>query len=410
MRSLVIAQEFPWPLTSGSLLRLDTVMSALADLGEVELFSVVNARREAPCIVPDGAPVTRSATATFRDGDYSPMGRAAWAVSRLPLELGTLDLSEPAAQLADWARPPYDVVWFSKAMTYVGLGRANLGPAVVDLDDLEDHKILARLRSDAFADAYPPTPSGRLHRGGAAIQGRHNAQRWSRIQREISGEVEAVVVCSEVDQERLGVHNSWIVPNGYDAPAEPVGKPAVNTPPVLLFQGLLPYAPNTDGAKWLVNDVLPLLRQRVPGVELRLVGAVSAPIRRLAHPPEVRVTGRVPAMLPELAKADIVTVPVRYGSGTRVKILEAFAHRIPVVSTTPGAEGLGAEHGRHLLLADTAQSFADACEELLTDVGLRVTLTEAAHQLLIERHQWTRARTVINDMALAVARQQPAER
>jgi glycosyltransferase involved in cell wall biosynthesis len=115
-------------------------------------------------------------------------------------------------------------------------------------------------------------------------------------------------------------------------------------------------------------------------------------------------------MLPELAKADIVTVPVRYGSGTRVKILEAFAHRIPVVSTTPGAEGLGAEHGRHLLLADTAQSFADACEELLTDVGLRVTLTEAAHQLLIERHQWTRARTVINDMALAVARQQPAER
>ena len=69
-------------------------------------------------------------------------------------------------------------------------------------------------------------------------------------------------------------------------------------------------------------------------------------------------------MEPELAQADVAVVPIRYGSGTRLKILESFAHRVPVVSTTIGAEGLQVEHGVHLLLADDPEAFAAACERL----------------------------------------------
>ena len=117
-----------------------------------------------------------------------------------------------------------------------------------------------------------------------------------------------------------------------------------------------------------------------------------------ASPPEVTVVGRVASMVPELARADLVAVPIRYGSGTRVKILEAFAHRLPVVSTTLGAEGLGLQGDRHLLIADVASAFADAC---LEDHGLRERLTDEANRLFLERYQWVSGRERIRDLMLA---------
>ena len=107
-------------------------------------------------------------------------------------------------------------------------------------------------------------------------------------------------------------------------------------------------------------------------------------------------------MDPELARADLVVVPVRYGSGTRVKILEAFAHRIPVVSTTIGAEGLGAADGVHLLVADDPDAFADRCARLLTDGDLRERLVDAAEQLFEERYRLAAAdgaiRSVVHEL------------
>lgn len=90
-------------------------------------------------------------------------------------------------------------------------------------------------------------------------------------------------------------------------------------------------------------------------------------------------------MAAELSRADLVVVPVRYGSGTRVKILEAFAHRIPVVSTPVGAEGIGGEAGVHLLVGEDAPALAEACARLLTEPQLRRSVTDAAHDLFEER-------------------------
>ena len=95
-------------------------------------------------------------------------------------------------------------------------------------------------------------------------------------------------------------------------------------------------------------------------------------------------------------------VPVRYGSGTRVKILEAFAHRIPVVSTTIGAEGLDVTDGLHLLIADDPDSFADRCERLLTDADLRRQVVDAAERLFEERYTFAaaqdRIRAVVHEV------------
>ncbi|HLG91651.1 MAG TPA: glycosyltransferase family 4 protein, partial [Acidimicrobiales bacterium] len=142
-------------------------------------------------------------------------------------------------------------------------------------------------------------------------------------------------------------------------------------------------------------------RQELPSAQVRLVGEPGPAGRGLHRPPHVVVVGRVASMEAELAAADLVAVPLRWGSGTRVKILEAFAHRIPVVSTSLGAEGIeGAEDGRHLLVADSPEAFASACVRLLGDLALRRRLVQAAEALFLERFEWVRVAEAVRQLAL----------
>jgi hypothetical protein len=238
---------------------------------------------------------------------------------------------------------------------------------------------------------------------GVMSQATLNAHKWKTFQKKIARSVDRVALCSDLDVGRFRSRNAVIVPNGFDAPATPAGRIEVSRPPTILLQGSLRYGPNADAANWLVKAIIPHIRTRIPDVQVRLVGDPDGTVEKLHDPPAVTVAGRVPSMDPELALADIVAVPLRYGSGTRVKILESFANRIPVVSTTIGAEGLHVEAGRHLLIADDPVSFADACVRLLQEPELRATVAEFAHQEFLERHQWTVARDRIRALLLEAA-------
>ena len=163
-----------------------------------------------------------------------------------------------------------------------------------------------------------------------------------------------------------------------------MGRSDVGAPPTILFHGTLRYPPNADAAQWLVARIGPALRNLVPDARIRLVGLGNPDQASLNDPPATTVVGPVEDIVTELRRADVVVVPVRFGSGTRVKILEAFAHRIPVVSTTLGAEGLGLVDGRHLLLADSAQGLATACARLLTEPDLRQQLVHNAYERYLD--------------------------
>ncbi len=113
---------------------------------------------------------------------------------------------------------------------------------------------------------------------------------------------------------------------------------------------------------------------------------------RLAAIDGVTVTGPVDDMATELVRADVVAVPLREGAGTRIKVLEALAHRIPVVATSVAVEGLAVEPGRHLLVADDPDAFAAACVTLLRDEPRRRALAEAGARLVGERYRWDQAR------------------
>lgn len=386
-RTLVVGQDFPWPQRIGSHLRLAQVVEAAAELGEVDLFCLVPARRSGPCRVPEEVHVSRLETLTRPVPRASLERRLWWALaSSLPLEVDQARLGDLARRFAAWVQKDYDAAWFSKASTFELLGRPQLGPTVVDLDDLEDRKILGRL------DLAPPLAAADGRRparhAAARLQARLDARRWNRLQRSVATAVDRVVLCSELDAARARFANCTVVPNGYREPEVPLGRQEVGDPPTVLLAGSYCYGPNADGARWLVAEIWPPLRAARPDVTLRLVGELDSSVGSLGQEPGVSVVGEVVSMEPELARADVVAVPLRYGSGTRVKVLEAFAHRIPVVSTTLGAEGLGAQDGVHLLIADEPHRFAEACVALTTDVSLRARLVEAAQGLFHDRFRW----------------------
>lgn len=408
-----MAQDFPWPTSIGSHLRLAQVITALAEEGEVDLFALVPARRLEPCVVPPPVRLARVTTVVRPRPDTSLRRRLRWVATRgLPLEIVAQRSAVLPGALASWARPGYDLAWVSKAATFELLDRPALGPTIVDLDDLEDRKIRGRL-AVLDAERRPAGIEATAHCLAAEAQATLNARRWAALQRSVSAAVDRVVLCSDDDVARAGLRGAVVVPNGYDDPAHPAGRAGVGVPPTVLLPGSFRYGPNADAARWLTSDIAPRLRALVPEAVIRLVGETDDTTVALEHPPEVTVVGRVPAMEPELGRADLVAVPVRYGSGTRVKILEAFAHRIPVVSTTLGAEGLGAEPGRHLLVADDADSFARACAALLhpadeQQADRRRAMVEAAHALFLARFQWSsvraRIRALARETAAAVAR------
>jgi glycosyltransferase involved in cell wall biosynthesis len=166
----------------------------------------------------------------------------------------------------------------------------------------------------------------------------------------------------------------------------PTGEEGLAPPVDVLFVGNCSYLPNIEAACWFCQDVLPLVRARLRrGVRVAVVGShVDARVARLAADRDVVVVSDPPSVTPWYRATTIAVVPLRSGGGTRLKILEAFAHRRPVVSTHLGAEGLPVTDGVHLLMADTADDLADACVRLLSDTSLRASLVRSAVEVAID--------------------------
>jgi glycosyltransferase involved in cell wall biosynthesis len=393
MRSLLAADTFPWPVGSGSAMRLIMVIEALGALGPVDLLATVDPARTQPCTLPpEGPAVTRSLV--LRRSPISGPRRLIDSVrTGRPLAIAGRDDRRARAQVRAWAGGPYDLLWCDNPATWLAVGSIIDAPTVVDLDDLEDDKVLARLALRPAATS----PGARVRR---AIQV-EEARRWASLEASVASTAEAVCVCTADDTRRFP--SAVVVPNGYDPPAKPLGRSATRCPPTFLFAGLLTYPPNADAARTLVGEVGPRLRALVPDARLRLVGRSHAGIDALAHPPEVVVTGWVPDIGTELAQADVVMVPIRYGSGTRIKIIEAFAHRIPVVATAAAAAGLGVRSEEHLLLAETAQDLASAGARLVQDTALRSELCDRAEAFFLATFTTEAVQSRIRAVAQAVA-------
>jgi glycosyltransferase involved in cell wall biosynthesis len=252
-------------------------------------------------------------------------------------------------------------------------------PTVLDAHNIE-HELLERVAAGTSSL-------------GQGVFNRAEAQKVRVLERDLWRDATVCVATSQRDActiERASGTPTRVVPNGVDIdflgafPRQPRSG-------ALVFTGAMRHAPNADGARWFVEQVLPLLQRQRPDVSLAIVGADPPPsVVALAESDGVQVTGGVADVRPWLAAASVAVVPLRAGGGTRLKILEAFAASVPVVSTTLGAEGLGVRDSEQLLLADTPREFAAAVARVLSDGSLAARLATNGGTLAATSYDWTR--------------------
>ncbi len=396
IRSLVVAHTAPWPADSGGKIRLDMAVRGLARVGDVDVFAFDWEGTSQPIEVVHRYGHSKRA----RPNVKGVLGRARWLLTgRQPMELTNLRLEDTRPAFERFvAGQSYDFVWFSLPSTYAALGDLVDAPAVLDCHDLEHYKHAARERH-----VRPSLDD--LRAAGARLSNRVNIGRWRRYYEQVHREVARICVCSTIDADRLGLPGLAVIPNGFPRPERPAGDAARDAEsPTLIFPGTMTYGPNVDAASYLVEEIAPVLLAKDPAVRVRIVGRTDERVQALDRPPEIEVTGQVPDMAAELARADVVVVPIRFGSGTRLKILEAFAHRLPVVSTRLGAEGLDVVHEQHALVADEPEEFAQACLRVLGDPDLAHRLVEAGELLFLELYDSEALEERVADLALEVAR------
>lgn len=248
--------------------------------------------------------------------------------------------------------------------------------------DLDDHEATTRRRI-----------AGLLRENGdeaAARVEEWEADRYEALSAALLPKFNRVYLAAQADRNLVAAAYPEVdvrVLSNVIRPPGPLAPPPAAEPFTFLFVGNFDYYPNSDAARYFCAQVLPLLRARTPGpFRVRFVGAGPPPaVCALAGEAGVTVTGPVADVTPWYESAHAVIVPVRAGGGTRIKILEAFAHGRPVVSTPAGAEGLGVAPGRQLLVAGSPADFAADCARLMRDPDLGRALADRGASFAAQR-------------------------
>jgi glycosyltransferase involved in cell wall biosynthesis len=313
------------------------------------------------------------------------------------------------------ANASYDVIFFELLRDYIAVRDSLDLPVVIDLDDLKSDIEMQqlRLRWNATADIGSVehiSPAPRLLRR-LAVGARRSVplcvptikslRRWwglRRMERLAVRTCSRVLVCSEDDRKRLGSPtNAVIVPNGIEVDNCTVSRKPEGKGSVVGMWGVMLYRPNADGARWFACEILSQLRDSLPDTKFVVIGNGGAELG-LDSVDGVEVTGFVEDLSTRFSDIDVAVVPLRMGGGTRIKILEAWANKIPVVTTSLGGYGLDIQSGVDALVADTPRSFAAAVHLALTDDQVRRRLSEAG----TERVAGFSAAATVELMAAAV--------
>lgn len=272
-------------------------------------------------------------------------------------------------------------------------------PNVIDLDDDEcarTEQFIALREAGKTSQGGPAKDIERTHRERAEM---HRQRGFARL---MLLRFDHALLASRGDMNAMSLlypdRTFSLLPNVMRVPQN--APKTLEATGSLLFLGTLDYLPNEDAVLYFAGSILPLLLlEGRQGLEFRVVG-IKTPqsIEGLRDRAGVTIVGPVRDVAEEYGRARIAVVPLRAGSGTRIKILEAFRFGVPVVSTSLGASGLEVCDGVHLLIADTPEAFAKACLRVIEDDVLASTLARNAFEWLCATHSLDRARDVLHNL------------
>lgn len=378
MRVLFLTERFPYPLHDGGSLRSYHIIRALAREHRVTVLTQGNP------MAPHAGPRSLD---DICDARFVPRGLTA---TRVLANLARRGPQQSLVMLKHWsdsflsaadevlAREPFDVVHCNHLDTafYV---LQSAGPQAWVFDT---HNCLHQLCRHM---------GSRLN-GYRRFVLKREARALEDLERRVLERMSAVFVCSETDAghfARLATSTRVVVvPNGVNTEYFAPWPDARPNPGEIVFTGNMGYFPNQDAMVWFRHEVVPRIRGMVP--KLRIIGGGhSRAVRALHDGVTVEVVGPVPDVRPHIASAEVFVAPLRFGSGTRLKILEAMAMGKAVVSTPKGAEGLEVTPGKDILTGETAAEFADQLDRLRQSPALRDEIGRAARASAAERFDWS---------------------
>jgi sugar transferase (PEP-CTERM/EpsH1 system associated) len=387
MRCLILSPFVPYPPEDGGRIRIFEIIKGLSKHHQVTLLTLADRQDGSVAAVEQLRTEGIEVHAVAR----RPVPRHSVAIHAVRARrslYGTAFASRALATMLNThlKRQAFDIVQceFSYMGSYAPPRTHAGSPSWV----LDAHNVEFRL-TETLADT---------RRGLSGLVYRRYAARERKLRRaeelDACHRVARVVAVSPSDRDTLlTVAPSLkvdVVPNGIDLDRfTPADVPESDRQPHALFVGKMDYRPNVDAVQWFCREVLPLVRSRSPTFRFTICGAhPTRAVRELARVDGVLVTGRVPDTRPYLDDAAISVIPLRAGSGTRLKMLEAMAMGRPVVSTSIGAEGLDAVSGIHFIKANTATEFAARIVELLDQPAERERLGSAGRRLVEARYGW----------------------
>jgi len=179
-------------------------------------------------------------------------------------------------------------------------------------------------------------------------------------------------------------------------------------PNSLIYTGSLTFSANYDAVRWFLTEIFPLVKAAIPDVTFTITGSTDGvDLRSLPIGEGVTLSGYVRDVRPLLTRSSICIVPIRLGGGQRMKIFEAMAVGVPVVSTSKGIESIDATNNEHALIADTPAAFASAVINLLRDANQRRTIASNARRLMERRYDWEQLLTQFQSVVTRMANTTP---
>lgn len=383
-RALILLPEAPYPVIGGGPLRSACVIEGLASQFELTALHFRLAGDPDPATLYPPNLLKSSHTLELPQHAKSILPRLIRNLNRALRGIPPL-VDRFAGQEAAIGRilhnQRYDLIWVEHfwAATYAPLLKQHTGKLVLNLHNIEH----------AYYDSLAATSP--FHHRPLFRNFADNARRYESI---LLPHFDLLVTTSSDDARRIQHPNIRVLPNTipwHDQPIEPQTES-------LVFTGNFAYTPNQQALQWFLKNCWPTILKHKPKLRLRLVGKEI----QYAHSnhPSIDYVGPVHDAIVEIAKSRLAIVPLQSGSGTRLKILEAWAAGCAVLSTPIGAEGLDAIRDEHLKIAEGAEAFTQAVLDLLDNEIVRSRLAQAGRILYEDRYTWKSARKILSELDL----------
>jgi glycosyltransferase involved in cell wall biosynthesis len=389
---LILTPEPPYPLHGGGAFRIASLAHYFARRAAVDLILFSESGR--PAVLPEGL-VRSQKVIALPVHEKTPLSRylrnARRAIRGVPPLIDRLaGFGDELDALLAGSRYDAGIVEHFWAAPYLPQIARVCKKTVLDLHNVES---VLHARSAA-------TSSGLMAAGHARFAARSRAYEADLLPR-----YDLVLATSETDaataQQIAPNARVAIYPNALPAAEIPAAPSSGEEEPVVVFSGNFEYHPNIDAVAWLASEVWPEIHRRCPDLRLRLVGRGESFIRHLLPSSlEIETTGEIDDARAAIARARFVIAPLRAGSGTRIKILEAWAAARPVVATSLAAEGLACRDLEHIVIANTSENFGTTIAKLNTDPSRRAELAVHGRRLFEEKYTWPAAWKLLDPIPL----------